>query len=191
MKTVKPAGTLPKGGRVLRRPPLPGPGNATAAAQAWPGGGVEGDAAENHKEILQELLSAYFWEKVQARCSPSECRLCPRSSLTRRNLSSLPPLQPDQLTQAPPTAAAAAVGHQTLLLQVPSSSGLQQDADWLCGPGCSHLLPPAAAHGRRAAELAATAAAAEAGISGVEFPAKPGGLKALAEFAEVLKAAAA
>ena len=122
MKTVKPAGTLPgcrRGAESSGAPSLPGPGNATAAAQAWPGGGVEGDAAENHKEILQELLSAYFWEKVQARCSPSECRLCPRSSLTRRNLSSLPPLQPDQLTQAPPAAAAAAVGHQTLLLQVP------------------------------------------------------------------------
>ena len=33
-----------------------------------------------HKAIVQVLLSAYFWDKVQARCSPSECRFCPHSS---------------------------------------------------------------------------------------------------------------
>ena len=85
---------------------------------ATAGGG--GRYRQHHHSQVHDLLSAYFWEKVQARCSPSQCRLCPRSSLTRRNLSSLPPLQPDQLTQAPPAAAAAAaVGHQTLLLQIP------------------------------------------------------------------------
>ena len=151
--------------------------------------------------VVQELLSASFREMMRrekpAAAHPS-VYLCSHSNLSSRNLSSSP-LPSNKICSLQPAVAAAAVGAPCApapdpLVLVRAPSGCRLAVTWLHGPGCSHLpAAAAAAEGSSEAEflnhwkhtVQKKQQQEQEAVVGLNSPAGPGGLQALAAFAEV------